>query len=337
MELVAGIIVPRAERIQYEDAYYHVMNRGRERGRISIFNSQEHFEVFLRTLEEAVERFGIVIHAYCLMTNHYHLLIQTPRANLSRAMRHINGVYTQRFNRLAKSDGPIFRGRFKSILIDSDAYLLQLSRYIHRNPIETKKPMVAALADYAWSSYPAYVNKAKSPLWLTREPIYQIIGSKQRCSGYAKYVSQGNSEQITRFYNRGNIASVIADKEFLEWLKKDKISEVKDDEWVSKVVPHGLSLEQITRGVANYYKIPFQKLRRLRKGRSSSSIERKVVVYLCQYLGGHELSSIVEYFGFGHVGSVSYITSSLRRELQENNKLRNELEALSQYIINNAT
>ena len=225
----------------------------------------------------------------------------------------------------------------QSILVDSDAYLLQLSRYIHRNPIETKIPMVGALVDYAWSSYPAYVNKAKSPQWLTRELVYQMLGLKQRYPGYVKYVSQGNSEQLTRFYNRGNIASVIADKEFLEWLKKDKIPEVKDDEWVNKVVPHGLSLDQITRAVANYYKIHFQQLRQLRKGRNSRSIERKVVIYLCQQLGGHELKTIAEYFYFRHVGSVSYITSSLRSELQENNKLRNELEALSQYIINNAT
>ncbi|VAX03052.1 hypothetical protein MNBD_GAMMA19-891 [hydrothermal vent metagenome] len=87
--------MPRVERIEYEDAYYHVMNRGRERGRVKLFRADNDYEAFLKTLEEAVERFGLIIHAYCLMTNHYHLLVQTPNANISRAMRHINGVYTR--------------------------------------------------------------------------------------------------------------------------------------------------------------------------------------------------------------------------------------------------
>ena len=117
----------RPLRIEFPGAFYHVMNRGRGGGRINIFHSEDYYLAFLRALEKSVNRFGIIIHAACLMTNHCHLLIETPHANLSRTMRHINGVYTQRHNRLAKSDGPIFRGRFKSLLLDKDAYLLHLS------------------------------------------------------------------------------------------------------------------------------------------------------------------------------------------------------------------
>ncbi len=137
------------------------MNRGRNHE--NIFHDKRYFDEFLKCLKEASEQFDAVIHAYCLMTNHYHLLIETPRANLARIMRHINGVYTQRHNRLKKNDGSLFRGRYKSVLVDEDDYLLQLTRYIHLNPIETKEPMVRNLADYEWSSYPAYINKAKSP------------------------------------------------------------------------------------------------------------------------------------------------------------------------------
>ncbi|TQV86341.1 transposase [Aliikangiella coralliicola] len=329
--------MPRAERLEYEDAYYHVMNRGMDRGRVKIFRSGEYFKAFLATLEEAAKRFGIVVHAYCLMTNHYHLLIQTPRANLSRAMRHVNGVYTQRHNRLAKSDGAIFRGRFKSILIDNDAYLLQLSRYIHRNPIETKKTMVEALVNYPWSSYPAYVNQAESPEWLERDQTYGMLGAKQRYSGYAKYVAQGNSEELTRFYSRGNIASVIGEKEFVEWLKAEKIPEVKQKDWVNKIVPHGLSIQQITRNTANYYQLPLGLLRQLKKGRHSQLRERKVAIYLCQYLGDHTLKEIGEYFGLGHIGSVSHITSTMRREIGFDINLSKEIEQLCQFIINNVT
>ena len=127
----------RPQRILYENAYYHVMNRGA--GRCQIFHGREDREIFLQTLGEACHQFRVEIHAYCLMGNHYHLLIKTPQANLSRAMQHINGVYTQRYNRLNKTDGSLFRGRYKAILVDSDAYLLHLSKYIHLNPLSARK------------------------------------------------------------------------------------------------------------------------------------------------------------------------------------------------------
>ena len=118
--------MPRTERLEYENAYYHVMNRGR--GRQNVFHGRVYFEAFLDCLAEAHERFAAHVHAYCLMSNHYHLLISTPLANISRIMRHVNGVYTQRYNRLKRTDGPLFRGRFKSIIVDADAYLLQVCK-----------------------------------------------------------------------------------------------------------------------------------------------------------------------------------------------------------------
>ncbi len=124
--------MPRPLRIEYENAYYHVMNRGR--GRQTIFHSDDYFNSFLGTLEEAHQRFGLQTLCYCLMRNHYHLLVKTPEANLGRAMRHINGQYTRRYNRLRKTNGPLFRGRYKSILIEDNSYQLQLSRYIPQEP-----------------------------------------------------------------------------------------------------------------------------------------------------------------------------------------------------------
>ena len=122
----------RPLRIQYPDAWYHVMNRGRNRAKI--FYSRADYTAFIELLKDASSLWNIRIAAYCLMSNHYHLLVQTPEANLSRYMRHINGLYTQYFNRTYKSDGQLFRGRYKSIVIDGDSYLPELIRYIHRNP-----------------------------------------------------------------------------------------------------------------------------------------------------------------------------------------------------------
>ena len=120
----------RPLRIEYPGAWYHVMNRGR-RGE-SVFRREKDYLTFIELLKETVEMWNLRVGAYCLMPNHYHLLIQTPDANLSRCMRHINGVYTQRFNRNHLLDGQLFRGRYKAILVDADSYLLELLRYIHR-------------------------------------------------------------------------------------------------------------------------------------------------------------------------------------------------------------
>lgn len=208
--------MPRPQRIEYENAFYHVMNRGR--GRQFIFHDEKYYYAFLDTLKEVHIRFDCIIHAYCLMGNHYHLLIETPHANLSRIMRHINGVYTQRYNRLKKTDGPLFRGRFKAILVDKDEYIMQLARYVHRNPIDMKKPLVESLSLYPWSSYRAYINKEKAPAWLYREFTYDVLGHNSRYKAYEKFVLQGNDSEIEEIYSRSNLPSVIGADEFKTWI-----------------------------------------------------------------------------------------------------------------------
>ena len=108
------------------------------------------------------------------MPNHYHLLLQTPNANLAKFMQYVGATYTQRYNKFMKKDGSIFRGRFKSLLIENDEYLLTLSRYIHRNP----KELTLDLKDYKWSSYPSYLQLTIAPSWLNKVKILQIFGSK---------------------------------------------------------------------------------------------------------------------------------------------------------------
>ena len=176
------------------------MNRGRARQKI--FHGPVYYSTFLQTLEETHNRFDAQIHANCLMGNHYHLLMGTPRANLDRIMRHVNGVYTQRYNRLKRTDGLLFRGGYKAILVDEDAYLLQVGRYIHRNPAEVKGATDQVLERLVWSSYHAYTNTTASPEWLNRELTYRVLGKKNRYAGYRAYVAQGNSEEFLWFYSK---------------------------------------------------------------------------------------------------------------------------------------
>ena len=139
----------RPLRIEFPGAIYHITSRGNARRKV--FLDDEDRATFLSTLAWVVERFGWVCHAYCLMSNHFHLMIETPTPNLSRGMRQLNGVYTQGFNRRHRKAGHLFQGRFKAILVERDSYLLELARYVVLNPVRAK--MVKAPENYAWSSY----------------------------------------------------------------------------------------------------------------------------------------------------------------------------------------
>jgi len=143
-------------------------------------------DIFLDVLTHVVERFGWICHAYCLMSNHYHLMIETPQANLSRGMRQLNGMYTQRFNRAHQRVGHVFQGRFKSIIVDKDAYLLELSRYIVRNPVAAD--MVKAVGDWAWSSYAATVGTKEVPSFLTVNWLLSQFGGDRKA--YQRFVSK---------------------------------------------------------------------------------------------------------------------------------------------------
>ena len=147
----------RPLRIDYPNAWHHVMNRAR-RG-ANLFVVKADYQQFIDLLEDTADLFKVNVAAFCLMPTHYHLMVQTPDANLSRCMRHLNGVYTQRYNVGHGSDGTLFRGRYKSILVEADSYVLQLVRYIHRNPL--KAGMVKRLDQYGWSSHRGYLSKGK--------------------------------------------------------------------------------------------------------------------------------------------------------------------------------
>jgi putative transposase len=152
----------RPLRIEFDGALYHVTSRGDRRE--DIFEDDEDRRRFLNLLAEVAERFNWRCHAYCLMTNHYHLIVETPEGNLSRGMRHLNGVYTQASNRRHRRTGHVFQGRFKAILVDRDSYLLELARYVVLNPV--RAGMVDEAGAWPWSSYRATVGDSPSPDWL---------------------------------------------------------------------------------------------------------------------------------------------------------------------------
>ncbi len=179
----------RPLRLEFPGAIYHVTSRGNARA--DIFLDDDDRGLFLDVLAECITRFGWLCHAYCLMDNHYHLLIETPTGNLCAGMRQLNGIYTQRFNRRHGRVGHVFQGRFKAILVERDSYLLELSRYVVLNPLRAK--MVRDMAQYAWSSYHAMMGAAPAPPWLYTDWLLGQFGQGRAVARrrYAKFVAEG--------------------------------------------------------------------------------------------------------------------------------------------------
>lgn len=179
----------RPLRIEFPGALYHITSRGD--GREDIYRGKADRRVFLELLAEVCERFNWWGHAYCLMTNHYHLLIETPDGNLSKSMRHLNGVYTQRFNDLHERCGHVFQGRYKAIIVQKDAYLKELSRYIVLNPVRAN--MVPGPEDWPYSSYRATIADAPCPDWLRRDWLLSAFADSEHAAvaAYRRFVHEG--------------------------------------------------------------------------------------------------------------------------------------------------
>jgi len=178
----------RALRIEYKGAFYHVTSRGNERK--NIFFARSDYLKFQAYLEEAGKKYGYFLHSYVLMPNHYHLLIETPKGNLSKLMHYINGSYTNYINRRKGRSGHLFQGRYKSILVDCDRYFLELSRYIHLNPV--KAGIVKMPQDYPYSSYRAFIANKKEKGIVQRDLIWGMISKHLKASAaqYRAFVEQ---------------------------------------------------------------------------------------------------------------------------------------------------
>lgn len=283
--------MPRPLRIQYPNAWYHVMNRGA--GRKKIFHSKTHRLIFLDILAECHRMFNINIHAYCLMDNHYHLLISTPDANLARAMRHLNGVYTQCYNRILKTDGPLFRGRYKAQLIAEDCYLLIVSRYIHLNPIKAR--LVDKLTDYKWSSYPAYLGIINPPSWLCINTILQqipTISSLSYVKNYQDYVEDKNLKEINNFIRTKLTMPVLGTREIKEKIlaKINTSLTIDCSPDINRIKREVPKLELIIKHICEYYHISHDALLQTKTG--ALNWPRLVFMYMSRKYYGHSLMDI---------------------------------------------
>lgn len=236
----------RKLRIEYPGAVYHVMSRGDHQD--LIFTDDHDRKTFLNTLTEACEKTGWIVHAYVLMGNHYHLLLETPEANLASGMKWLQGTYTQRFNSRHKVHGHLFQGRYKALNIDDDdGYLLTVSTYIHLNPVRARlvgcEP--GQLQQFAWSSFPAYIGPPnKRPNWLETKRVFGGMGlgpdSSRIRRRYAAWVdaralecSVKPPEELEAAWQEIRRGWYLGGETFrdqlLDWISKTKRNELKRD------------------------------------------------------------------------------------------------------------
>lgn len=221
----------RPLRIEYDGAVYHVTSRGNARQ--DIFLDESDYLEFLNVLCSAVRRFNWRLHAYCLMGNHYHLLIETPDGNLSAGMRQLNGVYTQRFNRMHSRVGHIMQGRYKAIVVDKDAYLAELSRYIVLNPV--RAAMKKRPEQWKWSSYRKTAGIGEGCDCLTIDWLLEQFAKTKKAAQqkYAEFVTAGINGDKPWNNLVGQV--LIGDEGFVEQMKplledKDKIQEIPKEQ-----------------------------------------------------------------------------------------------------------
>ena len=307
----------RPLRIACPEAFYHVTSRGNERK--DIFKSQGDRERFLSYLESATERYGALIHIFCLMTNHYHLLMETPFGNLSQIMQHINGAYTTYFNLKQKRSGHLFQGRYKAILIDVDEYAKELSRYIHLNPVRAK--MVDRPEQYRWSSYQYYIGLKESPKWMVRDFILRYFGKKisDAQKGYRAFVESLIGQEYKSPLRDVVSSTILGRIDFIEAIKDKYLSNKEIDHNVPalKELSGKPSVAEIIEEVDSVF-------------RENRGLSRGVKIYLCQKHTGKMLKEIGNYFDIGDSG-VSQASRRIAMKLGQDNKLRDWKQQISHW------
>ena len=269
----------RPLRIEFDGAFYHVTSRGNARQNIYLDGSD--YLLFLDTLTNVCKRYNWLIHAYCLMTNHYHLVVETPEGNLSLGMRQLNGVYTQRFNRKHGRVGHIFQGRFKSILVDSDSYYITLIRYVIQNPLRAN--MVKQVGDYSWSSYNSIIGKFQAADWLQVDSLLKRFAqSKQQALLlFSAYIDEPSDDIWSNVKNQVFLGSEAFVQTYTESLESSKLTtEFPNSQMRSSAEP-----------LANY---------------QEKYVNRNEAICQAYLSGAYTLAKLAEYFGL-HYSTVSRI------------------------------
>ena len=319
----------RPLRIEFPGALYHVTARGNERK--PIYRDAEDRQRFLQRLAGVVEIHKLAVYAYVLMRNHYHLLVETRMANLSRAMRQLNGVYTQDFNRRHHRAGHLFQGRYKAILVDKNAYLLELSRYIHLNPVRVGE--VKEAWEFSWSSAAAFVGKAPAPEYLLMDEVLAHFGRRRATARrrYGGFLRDGLDQRGEPPWAAVEGQVLLGERRWVERQKQRLRHRLRAGEEVTGArqlrvqPPVSVVITQVCRGA----KIDPPAL--LRRGRRRESWARGMAMALAWEVCGLSQREIGRIFGVGPY-AVAKTRARLAQRMAADRKLRRQLDRLKSNV-----
>ena len=323
----------RPLRIFYPNAFYHVTCRGNERK--NIFRDDQDRRLFLEKLKTSIEIYGVKVQAYVLMSNHFHFIIETPKANLSEFMRHFNIAYTGAYNRRHKRVGHLYQGRYKAILVDKDSYLLELSRYLHLNPIRIKRSrehnyqeQVKALERYTWSSLDGYTDVKKKIPWMTYDQVLNQVGGSR--TKYKEFVKEGMKTGYRTPWDDVEGQMVLGDKGFLQKLKGKWEKAASRREQPSARAFSAVDPEVVIGTASAYFKIEREGLG---KKRTRYRDERSVVMNLMYRLSAISQAEIGRRLGGLDYTVVSRERKRLRDKIAVDQNLRRAMEKLERRLI----
>jgi putative transposase len=310
----------RELRIEFEHAFYHVMSRGNTRSRI--FKEDRDRIKFLDYLSEIHEKFKVIIHSYCLMGNHYHLLIETPQGNLSKVMHTLNTSYTNYYNYWNKRTGHLFSGRYKSILVEKDSYAQVLSAYIHLNPVQAK--LVENPYEYEWSSCKYYFNEIEQPDFMNTEMILGYFG-KNRKMAQKKYIEYVNEqfEKKNDPFKEIKANTFLGSDEYLKWL----MDNAEERGWIKRPVT-SISKLYNTERIEQIIRDEVSKLQEL-----SNKQKRKILIYLLRNKTTMSLKELGEEFG-AKQSAIHMAVKRFENELEKNNELKEKIEKIKRKVKN---
>jgi REP element-mobilizing transposase RayT len=261
--------------VVFPGALYHLISRGNNRARV--FRADADYEAFLGVLEQVIDRFGWVCHSYCLMGNHYHLLVDTPQPNLPLGMRQLNGVFAQQYNRRRGRVGHVFQARYKSVLVEREPYLLNVVRYIAWNPVRAR--LCRAPAEWRWSSYPALLGLVPAPAFLATDWVLaQFGGDRRDARERLREFVEGERPRPARAarwrlrYDRGHLRERVGDGDRIEEVPRRQwqpIPPTLDEVFELNVRPvavayrqYGYALREIAEHLGCHYSTVSRRLRR---------------------------------------------------------------------------
>jgi putative transposase len=311
----------RPLRIEFCGALYHVMSRGNERKPIARDDNDR--EKRLDWLRRTVETYGWRLHVFVLMRNHEHLFVETPEANLSAGMQYLNGSYTSYFNRRHRRSGHLFQGRFKGHLIEQEGYFLEVSRYIHLNPVRAKA--VLRLEDYPWSSYRGYVRVGCAVPWVTYTGVLGEFGREGRVArrAYREFVGAGVKEPPRSPFGGALGGLLVGSEGFvarMRGLLRDRPENDALPQLVSLKPRPGL--DKIMEAVATYFG---SDAGLWRPGRRVDDASRAVAAYLARRRFGYSAAEVAAALGYrGHGG----VHSGVARVESGHDKLKDTVEHL---------